>query len=96
MEKKVFKIRRPDGLYSCGGYWEPRWSKSGKAWTSIAALKNHLNLFFHYDSDFKKQVPFCYPYEGCTLETHVVVVSQKDSNLSLNELWIQAQEKKAK
>ncbi len=87
MERIVYKIRRPDGLYSTGGYWEPGWTKSGKAWTSIGALKNHLNLFFTYDMKLGATVPYSYPYEGCSLEEHVVKVSEKDSDKTLEELW---------
>ena len=40
----VFKIRHnTTGLYSKGGI-VPTWGKVGKAWTSRAALGNHLTL----------------------------------------------------
>ena len=43
-----YQIRNPyTGLYSPGGSDADRvkWSKNGKVWTSIGALKNHLRQF---------------------------------------------------
>jgi hypothetical protein len=43
--KKTYRIKRmKDDLFSTGGC-NPRFSKSGKTWTQIGHLKNHLNLF---------------------------------------------------
>ena len=40
----IYKIRRKsDGLFSSGGTG-PRFSATGKVWTTLGALKNHLNL----------------------------------------------------
>ena len=42
-EITVYKIRdRKTGLYSRGGV-NPQWSKQGKTWNSLGALKNHMN-----------------------------------------------------
>jgi len=38
-----YKIRREDGLYSCGGAW-PRFTKKGKVWRTLGALVGHLHL----------------------------------------------------
>lgn len=96
MEKRVYKIRRPDGLYSCGGYWDPRWTKAGKAWTSLGALKNHLHLFFVYnrleDGSYGHK-EYSYPYEGCTLEEHIFTPEVQE--LSLEKVWEDVKRKKA-
>lgn len=41
---RYFKVVNKEGLFSTGGM-EPRFNKRGKVWTSIGALKNHLNQF---------------------------------------------------
>ncbi|CAB4131425.1 hypothetical protein UFOVP276_194 [uncultured Caudovirales phage] len=41
----VYKIRRPDGLFSTGGC-EPRFTKAGKTWRSIGHVKTHLKQFY--------------------------------------------------
>lgn len=39
---KNYKIRnKKTGLFKCAG-WFSRWSKTGKTWQSMAALKGHL------------------------------------------------------
>jgi hypothetical protein len=44
-EQKVYRIRhKQTGLYSLGGH-TPNWSKSGKVWRSMGALRNHLRVF---------------------------------------------------
>lgn len=44
-EDVVYRIKNKDGLYSSGGQ-NPRFSKnSGKVWTSLGRLKNHLRQF---------------------------------------------------
>lgn len=40
---KVYKIKRNDGLFSTGGM-NPKFSKTGKIWTSMRYLKSHLTL----------------------------------------------------
>jgi hypothetical protein len=39
----VYKIRNKQGKYSTGGSY-PRFTKAGKVWTSLGALKQHLDL----------------------------------------------------
>ena len=54
-----FKIRRKsDGLFSTGGT-TPKFTKNGKTWSSIGALKNHLNLMNgkRWDSYWKQYLP---------------------------------------
>ena len=47
MIKMVYMIRhKKTGLYKLGGDWKA-WSKKGKVWAGIGALKNHLNLHKH-------------------------------------------------
>lgn len=42
--EKVYAIRRKsDGLFSSGG-GHPKFKKTGKIWTRVSDLKNHLNL----------------------------------------------------
>lgn len=42
---KIYKIRDIEtGLYSTGGM-SPRWTRHGKGWTSLGALKLHLHQF---------------------------------------------------
>ena len=44
MKIEVFKIHRlVDSLYSTGGY-DPRWTKRGKTWSTMPAVKNHLRV----------------------------------------------------
>lgn len=41
---KIYKIKRiSDGLYSTGGQW-PTFTKTGKNWTGLGPLKNHLHI----------------------------------------------------
>ena len=45
---KIYKIRRrSDCLFSTGGA-NPKFSKTGKIWTSAAYLKSHLTLMAEY------------------------------------------------
>jgi len=40
-----YKIRdTKTGMFSKGGSWPCQWSKKGKTWNSIGALRNHLRL----------------------------------------------------
>lgn len=41
--KKVYRIRNGQGLYSKGGQW-PTFNKRGKIWATRSALSNHLTL----------------------------------------------------
>lgn len=52
-EQCVYKIRKANGLFSSGGS-EPRFTKKGKVWGSLGALKQHLALFSNFGM-----------YEGC-------------------------------
>lgn len=50
----VYKIRRPDGMFSNGGQW-PSFSKTGKVWKRQRDLTCHLNqlspsLYGAYDN----------------------------------------------
>jgi len=46
MTTKVYRIKLKDAeLYSTGGSY-PRWNKTGKIWTGIGPLKNHLNIVY--------------------------------------------------
>ena len=52
-KKFVYMIRRKsDGLYSAGGT-TPIFTKNGKTWSSIGALKNHLNQAIIRDYGYK-------------------------------------------
>lgn len=47
----VYKIKNSEGLFSTGGY-NPNWTKRGKSWGSMSALKSHLRQFCHdYKTD---------------------------------------------
>lgn len=41
MELKVFKIKDKKGKFSTGGY-HPNWTKRGKSWGDLSAVKRHL------------------------------------------------------
>lgn len=59
----VYMIQRnSDGLFSTGGC-DPRFTKKGKCWNSIGALKSHLHLF-HDHLGIKHRH---YPYADCTI-----------------------------
>lgn len=38
----MFKIRRPDGMFSKGGM-DPTFSKTGKTWRTMGHVNSHLN-----------------------------------------------------
>lgn len=61
---KIYKIQNKDGEYSCGGMY-PHFSKHGKAWTSIGALKNHINQIHRN----------CKIYDNCQIVEYVVISS---------------------
>lgn len=42
----VYKIRRPDGLFSTGGM-SPGFTKIGKTWSNIGHVKTHLRQFYN-------------------------------------------------
>jgi hypothetical protein len=39
----IYKIRRPDGMFSTGGAW-PTFNKTGKVWVKLCNLNSHLAL----------------------------------------------------
>lgn len=54
---KVYKIRdSKTGLYSTGGT-KPKWSKRGKVWVSLGALKSHLTLYRTGWARLHKKIP---------------------------------------
>ena len=56
-ETKSYKIRNPSGEYSSGGN-PPKFTKRGKAWSTLGHLKSHLTML----SEYQRRA-----YEGCTL-----------------------------
>jgi hypothetical protein len=51
---KAYKIRdRETGLFSTGGM-DPRWSKTGKTWSTEGQLKSHLRLVTQWKSGYGK------------------------------------------
>lgn len=44
MEIKIYKIENKDGMFSTGTM-HPRWTKKGKIWQSLGAVKRHLRQF---------------------------------------------------
>ena len=66
---KIYKIRNKEtGLFSKGGSNTLNiWSKTGKSWSNIGHLKNHLNLHCKYcwSEDPKKRSD--YPYENAEI-----------------------------
>lgn len=42
-----YKIQRPDGLFSNGGFY-PSFGKRGKIWHTLGALRNHINTVAKY------------------------------------------------
>ena len=48
MSDKMYKIRRKtDGMYSLGGtFCKPAFTKNGKMWKSIGALRTHLGTSY--------------------------------------------------
>jgi len=67
----IYRIRRKkDGLFSAGGS-NPRFNKSGKAWTTIGKLKNHLRLFEYY-SGYSPP----WPYDDCEIVSYEIVALQ--------------------
>jgi hypothetical protein len=47
-DKKLYMIRRHDGLYSTGGSW-PGFTNNGKMWSSMKALNTHLSQVYSGD-----------------------------------------------
>ena len=62
MEIKIYKIENKNGMFSGGGTY-PRWTKKGKTWSDIGAVKRHL-------------VQFCSSYEW---ENNKTVYSWKNN-----------------
>ena len=55
--------RRSDGKYSSGGSC-PKFTKTGKAWTNMGHLKNHLNLVIESGYDRHMcSLSFSIPYD---------------------------------
>lgn len=80
---KFYKIRRKvDSRFSSGGL-TPSFTKRGKAWTSLQALKGHLALlaeYSHYHPDYKAPSKI---YADC----EIVVLEVKATNtMSLSDL----------
>lgn len=78
-----YKIRNSEtGLYKrAGGHWvEPqrwRWSKRGKTWVTLGALKNHLRLCFPYKYEFNPGLDLIAEYKN-RYPTHQIVKFQVD------------------
>jgi len=81
----VYKIRREsDGLFSTGGTC-PRFTKKGKVWTSMGALKGHLTLvsdggrYIPKDERAKvRQQRLQAVYGSCKVIFYVVSVVEKE------------------
>lgn len=56
-DRTFYRIKNAAGLYSAGTSY-PRFTRQGKRWESLAALKNHLHI-----------VKATGHYDGCVLET---------------------------
>lgn len=90
--KQVYMIRhRSDGLYSGGGS-NPKFSTNGKAWSNIAHLKNHLNIFKpNYYSKTRKEIDYILendvdifePYRDCEIVVLSFVI-EKDKELTIS------------
>ena len=71
----VYKIRRSDGKYSSGGS-TPRFTKSGKAWTTEGNLNSHITQV--HDA-WLRQIQSrpsgenYYPYTNCVVEVYNLV-----------------------
>jgi len=77
----VYKIRNPQGLFSRGGCL-PKWSKKGKTWTNIGALKSHLTMLRHDRECYKTlpRTPFAKDaYEGCEVLEFTYVPTQSNT-----------------
>lgn len=75
--KTVYMIRRKsDGMYSVGGS-RPFFTKNGKAWTSKAALSNHLALVVEQKHT---------PYSGCEIVV-IVLNSEVSDTFSVSD-WL--------
>jgi hypothetical protein len=90
-KKYVYKIRRKsDGLFSTGGT-SPTFTKSGKSWASLGALKNHLNQAIHRDygyrcySDSKRETVRLFgaflPYMECEIVAYEIVTVENTDAL---------------
>jgi hypothetical protein len=86
MPEVFYKIRNSKGLFSTGGA-DPDFTKKGKVWRGIGALKNHLNLM----RDTSKY-DYC---EVVTYELEVKEVSVKTLSATLEEIKSQRQKKHA-
>jgi hypothetical protein len=76
-ETKVYKIRRKsDGFFSGGGM-HPSFSKKGKVWSNLQALRSHITLVkknngldVKYWSNLWGPPPE-YPYKNCELIEYI-------------------------
>ncbi len=92
-DKIIYMIRRnSDGLFSTGGT-SPTFTTKGKAWSTLGALKNHLNQavrtyalrnnYIEVDQDFKS-------YLDCTIVSYKVVRQEGEPPaLNLESYFIQ-------
>ncbi|WP_273854007.1 hypothetical protein [Guptibacillus spartinae] len=72
MEQKVYKIRnKVTGEFSKGGSRANVWTKSGKSWSNIGHLKNHINQFIRNGELIQS-----YPYKNA----EIVEIIIDDSN----------------
>lgn len=70
MSKIVYRIKRSDGMYSCGGEF-PSFSERGKTWTNIGGLKNHLNHVLNK--------VWAQEYKECVIEKYEIFETLKNS-----------------
>lgn len=72
-EKFTYKIqRKSDGLYSTGGS-SPGFTRRGKTWSSIGALKGHLGLFIYSRGAREHNIKSPYS-EDCVIVTYQQVI----------------------
>lgn len=78
---KLYKIKRlKDELFSLGGHW-PNFSPTGKTWSSLKALKSHLNLVkekvYNYDEKCYNTKKASDVYKGCVVIVYNVVEEEQ-------------------
>lgn len=95
MAKLLYKILNTEtGLYSSGGS-TPSFKKTGKTWTTIGALKNHLALVEDYRTYYSnKDGGISKYYEGCVIVEYEPVVSDVLSITDMIEERNRKREKK--
>lgn len=99
--EQFYKITDPEtGLFSTGGS-DPKWTKKGKIWRTLGALKNHLNIvqmerWVGPWSGQRRREQFN-PYEGCQVVLcEVREVSRYDVQVHLDEKAQREADRKAK